>query len=292
MQNRKVQKPTVRREKKKYEPRDYHDELNSKAKVVAPEKTRLQTETLKKWQNNELTLPDDFGYNLKGLLKPFLKPHDLYTCQRPRTRRHRHGGDINDYHGDGMSDDDSIHDARDDGFDNDGGDDFGHAFPSSQNPHMVFPSSQVTEFATQTANITCSQGFTGENMIPEVFTIDQIHLPFAKHAKKIDVKALKTIMSASIKAGEETAADHGDGGDGGVVDDEQDKKQKPFSEIYHELPEHQRASQTLISNMTAPIAFTVLLHLANEENLQIEHTPDQDYTELRVRHVTRHIEKE
>ena len=53
-----------------------------------------------------------------------------------------------------------------------------------------------------------------------------------------------------------------------------------FTELYEELPH--KMSQLLSENLSVPLAFTCLLHLANEKQLKIEGTPS--LSDLKISH--------
>lgn len=46
--------------------------------------------------------------------------------------------------------------------------------------------------------------------------------------------------------------------------DGNEQQKKEFSVLYKTLPSHSRISPSLAQNLSAPIAFVTLLHLANE----------------------------
>ncbi|KAK5650657.1 hypothetical protein RI129_001686 [Pyrocoelia pectoralis] len=88
--------------------------------------------------------------------------------------------------------------------------------------------------------------------------VENVYLPQALHYKKMDMKKLKKALWKSLlkKVGI-------------------DQKQL-YSEVYEKLPEH--LTKKMRDNLTCPLAFVSLLHLANERNLKFEKSGENDFT--------------
>jgi len=99
----------------------------------------------------------------------------------------------------------------------------------------------------------------GDNLIDQPFICEQINLPYAKFAKKIDVKTLKRITLDVIDAPLRLDLDTGD------ESQSSNDKQLTFGALYQKIPTHKKATPLIVQNISAPISFVVLLHLANEQ---------------------------
>lgn len=110
------------------------------------------------------------------------------------------------------------------------------------------------------------------NLIAEPQKVNKIAIQYAKTAKKMDMKRLKKNMWDLLTDGQkkETMAEMEDAEkekDASVVAGE-----KVFSGITKELL--RRLPSVMANNLSVPLAFACLLHLANEKNLKLEGTED------------------
>nr|XP_015210802.1 PREDICTED: condensin complex subunit 2 [Lepisosteus oculatus] len=101
-----------------------------------------------------------------------------------------------------------------------------------------------------------------DNLVAEPHKVNKIEINYAKTAKKMDMKKLKHTMwnlltdqlnkSAEAREGDESAAVNG---------------MKAFSQTTKSLL--QRLPSNMAQNLSVPLAFAALLHLANEKNLEL-----------------------
>ncbi|XP_011301112.1 condensin complex subunit 2 [Fopius arisanus] len=116
----------------------------------------------------------------------------------------------------------------------------------------------LDEFASQ-------GGFTGSNLIEAPKLTEKIYIPFSQRAKKIDMRHLKKCIWNSISSGnddkENVEQEEGNG------NTKQGGEPKTFAEIYEHLPD--KLSKNDAKELSFPIAFVSLLHLANEKNLKL-----------------------
>ncbi|KAI1305880.1 Condensin complex subunit 2 [Halotydeus destructor] len=251
-----------KRERKKYEELDFRLPLEDHAGKRALAKTlKLQIKTLEKWAAAPLVLPEKHQQDLGFLLRPSLKTNQLFRCVAAKESRRRvpADGGLGD-----VTDDDDDMGRCGTGFD----------APTSPMPMMDVDDAEFG-FGTQTQtttqpNTALFEAFTGDNLIDQPFTVEQINLPYAKFAKKIDVKTLKRVISDIIdeapSSSQETLAT------GDIAS--QPETKLTFTTLYSELPKHRRVTAQMSQNISAPIAFVTLLHLANEQNLVLENQKD------------------
>uniref|UniRef100_F6QSH0 Condensin complex subunit 2 n=1 Tax=Ciona intestinalis TaxID=7719 RepID=F6QSH0_CIOIN len=117
----------------------------------------------------------------------------------------------------------------------------------------------------------------GDHLISQPRKVEKIPIGFAKRAKRIDVKRLKGAMWSLLhKPTTERlpAPEHQDETITNETDDSQPADNEKnddfmFSDLYKKLPSNM--SESLSENLSVPLAFTCLLHLANEKQLKISH---------------------
>nr|XP_018669190.1 condensin complex subunit 2 isoform X3 [Ciona intestinalis] len=128
----------------------------------------------------------------------------------------------------------------------------------------------------------------GDHLISQPRKVEKIPIGFAKRAKRIDVKRLKGAMWSLLhkptterlpapEHQDETITNETD--DSQPADNELQTSVEPdispknddfmFSDLYKKLPSNM--SESLSENLSVPLAFTCLLHLANEKQLKISH---------------------
>lgn len=119
------------------------------------------------------------------------------------------------------------------------------------------------------SNITT---YGGENLVAEPHRVNKILLNYSKTAKRMDVKRLKQNMW-ELLTGNSAVSD----GQDKAIEEPNDnamtvKGQQSLAAITKDLFE--RLPRTLAKNLSIPMAFACLLHLANEKNLEIEGKED------------------
>ncbi|XP_008197779.2 condensin complex subunit 2 [Tribolium castaneum] len=99
------------------------------------------------------------------------------------------------------------------------------------------------------------QQFLAGNLVdaPEIVSVD--HVTYAMHAKKIDMKKLKTCMWKHLSGGEE-----------GTV------QPTSFSKVYEQIP---RLAPEMSKNLSPHLGFLSLLHLCNDHSLYLEAINDR-----------------
>lgn len=209
-----------------------------KAKV-----SKLKVATLEKWGDSNETslLPDFLQFDKDDLLRPFNKS-DVYF------RAGDNPGSVSENTGSQEKRDADFSVAAslcDEGMEvMDGPDEMD--FPATQSDDMPF--------SQQTASQPTTSAFTGENLVQAPDAIKQIDLPFAKYAKRMDVKKLKRVMMDLISNPSLNDSLPVSGGSASNV--------IRFSDLYQELPA--KITPAMTKDMSPPIAFVTLLYLANE----------------------------
>lgn len=211
-------------------------------------KQTLSISTLENWKKGSQNLywPPYIDFDPKILVKPDIKPTSTFKIAdkgSAASSQASQAAEPNDEHSiSGISSP-----PPDVGFDV--GDDMNYPAESQPLTEGFLPS-QAT--ATQS-------GFTGTNLIDAPDPLNQIVLPFAKHAKRMDVKRLKKSMLELIKLPISQNDSLIPSQDEPATQTDEPIK---FKELYTQLPS--KISKPMAKDMSPQIAFVTLLHLANE----------------------------
>ncbi|XP_040051513.2 condensin complex subunit 2 [Gasterosteus aculeatus] len=106
-----------------------------------------------------------------------------------------------------------------------------------------------------------------DDLVPEPHRVNQIEINYAKTAKKMDMKRLKNNMWTLLTESPENPAEEDD-----AVEKPEVCGEKVFSKTTQTLL--QRLPNTMAQNLSVPLAFVALLHLANEKNLELVKVDD------------------
>ncbi|NXN63419.1 CND2 protein, partial [Himantopus himantopus] len=225
-------------------------------------KSILESENVK-----STTLPTDFNYDPNNILQLFLKPA-LKLCKMSEPASSLdHEDEIGDYDYNNPNDTSNFCPAL-------------QAADSDDEDGPIQLVDQMEEFnltahpESQELRVVGHVDITtyGElNLIAEPHKVNKIAMQYAKTAKKMDMKGLKISMWDLLTDGQkkETVAEVN-------AEKEEDisavEGEKVFSSITKELLH--RLPSAMAENLSIPLAFVCLLHLANEKNLKLEGMED------------------
>ncbi|NXL68717.1 CND2 protein, partial [Chordeiles acutipennis] len=217
------------------------------------------------------TLPADFNYDPNNILQLFLKPAvKLCRTSEPNSSLD-HEEEIGEYDYNNPNDISNFCpalQAADSDDDNDPVRFVGQMGEFNLTAHPEGQDAELNNFVGN-GDITTY----GElNLIAEPQKVNKIAIQYAKTAKKMDMKRLKKNMWDLLtdRQKKETVA--------AMEEAEKEKDtsmvagEKVFSSITKEL--FHRLPPVMANNLSVPLAFTCLLHLANEKNLKLEGTED------------------
>ncbi|XP_070621585.1 condensin complex subunit 2 [Erythrolamprus reginae] len=108
------------------------------------------------------------------------------------------------------------------------------------------------------------------NMVAEPQKVNKIEIQYAKTAKKMDMQRLKQTMWHILTEVPKTLT--GEESEGTERKTPSVSTPKNLSSIMKEL--HQRLPPVMAKNLSAPLAFSCMLHLANEKNLDLQRLED------------------
>ncbi|NXX53872.1 CND2 protein, partial [Scopus umbretta] len=216
------------------------------------------------------TLPTDFNYDPNNMLQLFLKPAvKLCRTSRPDGSLD-HEDEIGEYDYNNPNDTSNFCPALQAADDDDDNDPIQFMGQTGEFNLTTHPEGQDAELNRVVGDIDITT--YGElNLIAEPQKVNKIALQYAKTAKKMDMKRLKKNMWDLLtdEQKKETVAE---------VNAEKEKDtsvvagEKVFSSITKELLH--RLPSAMANNLSVPLAFACLLHLANEKNLKLEGTED------------------
>ncbi|NXU26451.1 CND2 protein, partial [Thalassarche chlororhynchos] len=217
------------------------------------------------------TLPADFNYDPNNILQLFLKPTvKLCRTSEPDSSLD-HEDEIGEYDYNNPNDTSNFCPALQAADSDDDDDPVQFMGQTGEFNLTAHPERQDAELNGVVGDVDITT--YGElNLIAEPQKVNKIAIQYAKTAKKMDMKRLKKNMWDLLTDGQkkETMAEIEDAAkekDTSVVAGE-----KVFSGITKELL--RRLPSAMANNLSVPLAFACLLHLANEKNLKLEGTED------------------
>ncbi|XP_061204244.1 condensin complex subunit 2 isoform X2 [Neopsephotus bourkii] len=262
------EKETRKRNARKAFEIDFDEDIDFEAhfrKTKAPitlAKSILESQNVK-----STTLPAAFHYDPNAILQLYLKPAFKSSRMPQPESSLDHDEDIGEYDYNNPNDTSNFCPAvqcADSDDDNDPVQFMGLTGDFNLTAHPEVPEAELNRLVDITTY--------GElNLIAEPQKINRIAIQYAKTAKKMDMKTLKKSMWNLLTdgRGKETAAaeDAEKEEDASTIAEE-----KVFSSITKDL--FHRLPSRMAENLSVPLAFACLLHLANEKNLKLEGTED------------------
>ncbi|XP_041477580.1 condensin complex subunit 2-like isoform X2 [Lytechinus variegatus] len=230
--------------------------------------TTLSQATLNKYNKSELTLPDqDDDYKPTSLLKMFLRPNFMMKRQTTNSSNDSLDDGIDGYDYNNENDCANFCPAAGGG-DDDDDDDSSHA-PGS----MTYDLSSMGGCDMSQGSAGSHSGFfnnsvfdatmlQGDKLVAQPHKVNKIDIQYARTAKRMDVKKLKTHMWGFLTKPESDKENVCNEADADSVAGTQS-----FCDMYTTLPD--KLSKTMSKNLSIPIAFVCLLHLCNEKSLRL-----------------------
>ncbi|XP_004844420.1 condensin complex subunit 2 isoform X2 [Heterocephalus glaber] len=240
--------------------------------------TVLSKSTLENQNYRATTLPTDFHYEIDTLVQLHLKPglRLLKMDQRQKTGT-EHYEEIGDYDYNNPSDTSNFCpglQAADS--DSEESDDLLAApvgtFDLTSGPCHTLRTVQENGDAPEgRADITT---YGESNLVAEPQKVNKIEIHYAKTAKKMDMKKLKqsmwSLLTESSRKEASAEVSLSEPGAGGAL--VRVASNKMLSGLTKDL--QKSLPPTMAQNLSIPLAFACLLHLANEKNLKLEGTED------------------
>lgn len=233
---------------------DFNDDVNFDTYFRTTRAATTNTKSALSTSNKKTTLPADFQFPPETLSQLSLKPSSTLNQQGQARLSGELGEGIGDYDYNNANDTANFCPGLQDGdSDDDGG-------PEDSQPSMdsMPPSSQEQDDVST---------YGEDNLVPEPQRVNKIEINYAKTAKKMDMKRLKNTMWNLLTDSPEKPAKEVENTETSEVAGE-----KVFSQTTKTLL--QRLPSTMAQNLSVPLAFVALLHLANEKNLELVKVDD------------------
>ncbi|XP_068130950.1 condensin complex subunit 2 [Hyperolius riggenbachi] len=254
-----IDKQKVKKVKKVFE-LNFDDDINFNTHFCKTRAaTTLAKSTLENQNRKSTTLPADFHYDPDSIAKLSLRPADRIKRMAPTGPASEQEDEIGEYDYNNPNDTSNFCPALQlaDSDDEDGG------------PFMG-ATDECGEFPMQNGTDANRLGFDGEHtLIAEPQKVNKIEINYAKTAKKMDMKHLKTSMWGLLTSSTDKAEEPKPEAE---IEDVLVKEDRIFSSVTKEL--QKRLPTIMAQNLSVPLAFACLLHLANEKNLKLQGVED------------------
>lgn len=250
-------KPDKRRKKEliKLTYKDDETEINELF-AVKRKLTKLSQLTFKTWTKEKTTMPVDLHYEARNFFRLFGRPSVIIQRQRKAAAVDE---SINEYNYDNQNDRENFC-AQDDSVSG-----YGDSSAAGYDMTDIFSETVVS---SQPLGNKASD-FLG-NLVAAPDKVEKININYARTAKKVDMKKLKTAIwdMLSDPSTEKENCRQSENQTENTKKDKMDSSSNiEFSSLYKTLP--QRLSASLSGNISVPLVFIGLLHLANEHNLKL-----------------------
>jgi len=266
------------RKRKELTPLDYDmfdgnkDELQdvlaklSQLLTIPKKSVKLVDKTMKGWNREKSTLPEDLHYSGHELVR--LKTVDKMVVQAVKKVPEAEVDDVEDYDYDNPADNEGYCPDIDDEQDA-----YGDAIDDNSQPNlgssMLCGDQEVPE--------SQSLGdFVGDNLVAAPKMVDKaaLQIGYAKTAKKVDMKRIKHVAwsiltQASTEEKENQSGSPDKQKDETNVEKPREVEETQFTSLYKTLKQPTKLPKTMSDNLSVPLAFIALLHLCNEESLQL-----------------------
>lgn len=260
---------------------DFDEEVDFDSLFKVSKATALTKNTLTKYSKDQTTLPKDHHYDADTLFR-------LFMLRRRMIRRQQESANVDDaienYDYENTNDvENYCPNPNDQAEDSDSGDlDFGNFMETGpdytqESTSSQDPFSQSQDTFTQ-VNPVDGTLLTGDKLIAQPYKVAKIDIDYAKTAKKLDVKRLKSSMWNLLKAAPKNSPE-GDTNNSASLEplpgtSREMEGKLTFQKLLNDLPA--KVSGQTARNLSVPIAFVCLLHLANEKTLKIDEDDMKD----------------
>ncbi|KAL6114732.1 ncaph [Pungitius sinensis] len=251
-------KETRKRKPKKAFEIDFNEDVNFDTYFRTTRAATTNSKSGLSASNKKTTLPADFQFPPETLSQLSLKPSSSLSQEGQKRLSGEFGEGIGDYDYNNANDTANFCPGLQGG----DSDDEGEGFAGSDDTQ---PSGDSIPLPSQDQEGLATYG--EDDLVPEPHRVNQIEINYAKTAKKMDMKRLKNNMWTLLTESPENPTEEDDAVEKSGVCGE-----KAFSKTTETLL--QRLPNTMAQNLSVPLAFVALLHLANEKNLELVEVDD------------------
>ncbi|KAF4074654.1 hypothetical protein AMELA_G00241860 [Ameiurus melas] len=234
----------------------FHNYFRTTRAATTISKSALNT------SNKKTTLPVDFQYPLGNLSQLSLKPASTLIVKDKKRISGELAEDIGEYDYDNANDTANFCPRL--------------QLADSDDEVEGFAGSDESPPMTDRLDADGVSTYGEDCLVPEPHKVNIIEINYAKTAKKMDMKRLKSSMWSLLTDSPEKPAKD--------VESETTEVpgEKSFSQSTRTLI--QKLPGTMASNLSVPLAFVALLHLANEKNLELHKVDDMSDIIIRQGH--------
>ncbi|XP_041691734.1 condensin complex subunit 2 isoform X2 [Coregonus clupeaformis] len=239
---------------------DFNDDVNFETYFRTTRAATTNTKSALSTSNKKTTLAADFQFPPETLSQLSLKPASI-LCKEGQKRLSGELEVIGDYDYNNANDTANFCPGLQGGDSDD--DDDGEGFNGGADDTQ--PSADSNLISSQDNDDVSTYG--EDDLVPEPHRVNKIEINYAKTAKKMDMKRLKNTMWNLLTDSLEKTAKEVENAETSEVSGE-----KVFSQTTKTLL--QSLPLTMAQNLSVPLAFVALLHLANEKNLELVKVDD------------------
>ncbi|KAI4795576.1 hypothetical protein KUCAC02_029800 [Chaenocephalus aceratus] len=241
---------------------DFNDDVNFDAFFRTTRAATTISKSALSVSNKKTTLPADFQFPPESLSQLNLKPSSSLTQEGQKRLSGELGEGIGDYDYNNANDTANFCPGLEGG----DSDDDAEGFADDPSAESLPPPSleDITTYGEQ-------------DLVPEPHRVNKIEINYAKTAKKMDMKRLKSGMWSLLTESPDNPSQETD-----AVEKTEVFGEKAFSQTTQILL--QRLPNTMAQNLSVPLAFVALLHLANEKNLELVKVEDMSDIIIRQGH--------
>ncbi|XP_033756730.1 condensin complex subunit 2-like isoform X2 [Pecten maximus] len=250
---------------------NYDEEMDFELKFQPSKSVTLTKATLTKNSKNKKTLPKYLHYETDKLFRLFVKPKLM--IKRQNTSSDSMDDVIENYDYENVNDRENFCPRDLEGNqDEDDGDSHMGEFDFTAGGSEFSQSQDSQDFGSQPDPMDGTM-LTGDKLVAQPHKVAKIDISYAKTAKKLDVKRLKSTMwdimtHEIVKPPEPEAAENTEVNQNKNSSSDQEMTGTcTFQDLLTILPD--KVSSQTAKNLSVPIAFACLLHLANEKCLKI-----------------------
>jgi len=240
--------------------------------LTVPKKSvKLVDKTMKGWNRERSTLPEDLHYSGHELVR--LKTVDKMVVQAVKRGPETQVDDVADYDYDNAADNDGYCPDIDDEQDA-----YGDAVDDPALP-MLGSSLLGGDQEVPDSQAMAGDNFAGDNLVVAPKMVDKaaLQIGYAKTAKKVDMKRIKNVAWSILTQASTEEKENQSGSPEKQVDkeridpDNRDKEveETQFTSLYKRLKQPTMLPKTMSENLSVSLAFIALLHLCNEESLHL-----------------------
>ncbi|KAM6944201.1 condensin complex subunit 2 isoform 1-T1 [Lycodopsis pacificus] len=261
-------KETRKRKPKKTFEIDFNDDVNFDTYFRTTRAATTNSKSALSARNKKTTLPADFQFPPEMLSQLSLKPSSSLSQEGQKRLSGELGEGIGDYDYNNANDTANFCPGLQGG----DSDDDGEGFAGSDDTH---PSGDGIPPPSQDQEGIATYG--EDDLVPQPHRVNMIEINYAKTAKKMDMKRLKNNMWTLLTESPDKSTEEED-----TVEKQEVCGEKVFSQTTKTLL--QRLPNMMAQNLSVPLAFVALLHLANEKNLELVKVDDMSDIIIRQGH--------